>query len=370
MRGVALSILLIIGSSVALAQEIEKGEQIALIVPMTGPYGDIGLSLFRIATIALADEGVLGKEIHLCDEGTLNVLECIVNSGARVILGPVFSQTLATLPASMRKERLFLSLSTKPLPPDDGIFSLPLSIERTVELLGEFMLNFPLHAPALVYPNTPYGALCKTILLSFLHTHTAPIEYYPYTPSHIKSLQNTIKLLGHYQNIPLPPFVPPPSFIHPSIVFIAGHKQDLKHMVSFFSYYAIRSTFFGDENLYEALSSSSSSFSGENSIVLATDRERWSALQKRYQSLYDTPLPSSLGIYVYDTLTALLSLQKTTPQAQDLIAAGVLAGRYSGLFQFLEGGEVRREVKILKRTKDGWEEQESLTSDSIPFENP
>jgi len=117
--------------------------KIGLLAPFSGEYKNLGNSLLLSVQLALDEIGDKNIKIIPRDSGSNNkkklsiAVEEIINSGAKVIIGPTNFDDFEDL--YKYKETIFISLSNKKPLIDKNIISIGISLESQLAALEKFI---------------------------------------------------------------------------------------------------------------------------------------------------------------------------------------------------------------------------------------
>lgn len=150
----------------------KKKTKIALLLPITGKYQDIGQELLNAAALSLF-ENDSKKEIELVlfdskgtEFGAKKALNDIINQDIKIVVGPLFSvATQAILNIAAEKEIILLSLSNSDnLLNKPNVFVTGVAIEQEIERLVEYSIANNLNSFSVIAPNNSYGLKVADLL--------------------------------------------------------------------------------------------------------------------------------------------------------------------------------------------------------------
>lgn len=135
---VSLASLASLSPLVAAAPRRKGPQGLALLVPLSGPSGALGRSITRAATLLRAkDEGDLPVFDTAGADGAAGAAMRALKQGARLILGPVFTQEVRPVMAAVGSRALVISFSNDSELRDSGAFLLGVSpSQATSAILG------------------------------------------------------------------------------------------------------------------------------------------------------------------------------------------------------------------------------------------
>ena len=150
----------------------DRKVQVALLLPFSGKNKDLGWSLYNAATLSLFDND-LGKNIELVlidskdtPEETKKAFGEIINRKIKVVIGPVFSSSIAAIEKDAKQNGItVISLSNNQelmgkVNSDGGIFLAGMLPEPQIDKIVGYALAHGKYTFATIAPNNSYG---KTI---------------------------------------------------------------------------------------------------------------------------------------------------------------------------------------------------------------
>mgnify|MGYP001298951930 CR=1 FL=1 len=135
--------------------------KIGLLAPFSGEYKNLGNSLLLSVQLALDEIGDKNIKIIPRDSGSNNkkklsiAVEEIINSGAKVIIGPTNFDDFEDL--YKYKETIFISLSNKKPLIDKNIISIGISLESQLAALEKFIKKKKKNKTIIMYPKNEYS---------------------------------------------------------------------------------------------------------------------------------------------------------------------------------------------------------------------
>ncbi|WP_246157152.1 penicillin-binding protein activator [Sneathiella litorea] len=358
--------------------------KIAILLPLSGPTAAVGNDLLRAANIALFDLGNRQLELLPFDtKGTPRGAESAAAeslvSGAELILGPLFSSSVATVrPLAQERGVNVITFSTDTTVAGDGVYVMGLTVGQQVRRVMEFAYRQGLFNFAVLAPSSPYGdAVVKNVTettsslgLSLDRTVRYPTD----VPAGSQDLHEIARIMGDYtlrqkqleQEIQLyskkdddesKAYVKRleklDTFGEVSFdaLLIPEGGARLKELASLLSYYDI------DPEVVQFLGTGlweDPSLSAEPALVggwfSAPSPEKAAAFQKRFTDLYGYQ-PSRIASLAYDAM-ALAGVLALDPADIRFSPAAIenpsgFAG-YDGIFRFPENGIAERGLAVLE----------------------
>lgn len=163
--------------SEAISQAPEAGQvplkvvKIGLLVPLSGSSAQVGQSLLDSAILALMDKYgtvdggdvrskvvLVPKDTRGTPEGAREAAKYVLNSGAELIVGPLFSQNVdAIKPIAQQYGVNVLTFSNNTAVAGGGVYVFGFLVEQQVERIVNYALNQNMRQVGLLGPRTPYG---------------------------------------------------------------------------------------------------------------------------------------------------------------------------------------------------------------------
>jgi ABC-type branched-subunit amino acid transport system substrate-binding protein len=182
--------------------EISEPGRIALLLPLSGPEQALGRSLLDAAIMALNEIG--GDELVLLPRDTLGTPEgariaadLALQEGAQLILGPVFSASVAAaaIPARARGVNM-VAFSTDAAVAGGGVFLLAFMPQQQVERVVGYAVSQGLRRFAALAPESPYGFTVVEALQSTVKINGALVTKTLLYPETEQDLMDTVQMLA------------------------------------------------------------------------------------------------------------------------------------------------------------------------------
>ena len=160
-----LSYILIFFNTNLLSNESEKKLKVGLLAPFSGEYKYLGNSL--LLSIQLALDEIDDNKITIVprNSGSRNkeqlkkAIEEIIESGAKIIIGPVDSDYFDEI--KKFKDVIFISLSNKEPEVKENIISIGISLESQMIALENFIIKQKKRKTIIMYPENQYAKLVE-----------------------------------------------------------------------------------------------------------------------------------------------------------------------------------------------------------------
>ena len=136
-------------------------------IPLTGEYREIGKSILNATKLAINkidDDKVLiiPKDTKASPEITLKVAKELKDSGIKIVIGPLFNESLLYL--DELDEMIFLSLSNKVLKIPNNVISAGINAESQVNTIKKFQKEFNIKIYIFLIPETDYKPEIETAI--------------------------------------------------------------------------------------------------------------------------------------------------------------------------------------------------------------
>ena len=153
-----LTILFLITSNYEKAYSSDN-IKIGLMIPLTGEYKEIGKSILNATKLAInkIDNDkvlIIPKDTKASPEITLKVAKELKDSGIKIVIGPLFNESLLYL--NELDEMIFLSLSNKVLKTPNNVISAGINAESQVNTIKKFQKEFNIKRTIFLIPETDY----------------------------------------------------------------------------------------------------------------------------------------------------------------------------------------------------------------------
>ncbi len=153
-----LTILFLINSNYEKAYSSDN-IKIGLMIPLTGEYREIGKSILNATKLAInkIDNDkvlIIPKDTKASPEITLKVAKELKDSGIKIVIGPLFNESLLYL--NELDEMIFLSLSNKVLKIPNNVISAGINAESQVNTIKKFQKEFNIKRTIFLIPETDY----------------------------------------------------------------------------------------------------------------------------------------------------------------------------------------------------------------------
>tara|TARA_B100001540_G_scaffold300330_1_gene305707 strand:- start:66 stop:1214 length:1149 start_codon:yes stop_codon:yes gene_type:complete len=158
-----LSYILIFFNANLLADQTKI--KIGLLAPFSGEYKNLGESLLFSTQLALNEIGdnkivIIPRNTNSNDKAQLNkAIEEIIDSGAKVIIGPVDSNNFDEL--KKYKDTIFISLSNKQPNIKENIISIGISLDSQIDALEKLITKQKKKKTIIMYPKNQYSNLIE-----------------------------------------------------------------------------------------------------------------------------------------------------------------------------------------------------------------
>lgn len=145
--------------------------KIGLLVPLSGQSAGVGNALMDAATLALMDKYgytetdqlkvkvvLVPKDTQGTPAGAASAARDVLQSGAQLIVGPLFSQNVHAVALEARQYGVnVLTFSNNPDVAGDNVFVFGFQVDQQVKRVLNYALNRNMRQIALMAPNNAYG---------------------------------------------------------------------------------------------------------------------------------------------------------------------------------------------------------------------
>lgn len=337
--------------------------KVALLIPLSGDYTELGKSLLDAAVLAIYDKYSalaphdIAAKIELLPEDTGDSVEGAekaaqdsMQAGATLILGPVFSKQVAVVAGSARHKNIpVITFSNNMAVAGDGVYLFGFIPEQQVVRIVQYSLSHNISNIAALVPSNPYGAAIVKQLSAEIRKHNGrvhPIEYYS---EDMSSLDNNVGRLARFLQ---------EESGKGQALFIAEGGDKLKTLTETLNANGINASnvqllgtgLWDDPNLTKIPGLAGGWFA-------SSPPEKYRAFEQHFMSVYSYK-PERRASLSYDAVALVVNLALTsagTGFPKDLIIdqAGY-NGPANGIFRFHDDGSIDRGLSVLMITPNGF----------------
>ena len=155
-----LSYIFLLFNTSLVANENDGKLKVGLLAPFSGDYKNLGESLLLSTQLALDEIGndnivIIPRDSGSNNEEKLNIaIQEIINSGAKVIIGPMLSSSFKEI--KKYKNTIFISLSNKVPNISNNLISIGISLESQLEAIKKLLLKENKKKTVILYPKNEY----------------------------------------------------------------------------------------------------------------------------------------------------------------------------------------------------------------------
>lgn len=179
--------------------------RVGLLLPLSGPEQAVGQSLLDAALLAMSEIGndritLLPRDTQGTAEGAGAAAAAVLQQGAELILGPVFSAEVAAVgPIAQARNVSVVAFSTDQQVSGNGVYLLGFMPQQQVARIAAFAASRGLRRFAALAPETPYGAaVVSELRLAAAHVGGELIDVVFYTPNS-PQMMDQVRSLARYQ---------------------------------------------------------------------------------------------------------------------------------------------------------------------------
>lgn len=320
--------------------------KIALLLPLSGPQEDLGRSLQQAAELSLFENADDNLELIIQDtQGTPTGAKVAAlkatQSGARLILGPLFSSNVREVtPFSTRHKINVLSFSNNTSVAGNGVFVLGFSPVDQVRRISKFARAQGLTPLASYVPTSAYGNLIKNELAGLnARGEIILTSIYPYTP-------------GDLSHLPKPQ---DPEMVRGLMIPEGGHQ--LTRLISALLYHEVDLENYkllgtGQWDTPETLANQSL----QGAWFAASDPKERKEFEARFYNLYGK-MPPRIATLAYDAVSLAATLAKANARNPFTFASLTQRRGFAGIdgvFRLNPTGVTERCLAILEVTPLGF----------------
>ncbi|MDC6482292.1 penicillin-binding protein activator [Pelagibacteraceae bacterium] len=155
-----LSYIFLLFNTSLVANENDGKLKVGLLAPFSGEYKNLGESLLLSTQLALDEIGndniiIIPRDSGSNNEEKLNIaIQEIINSGAKVVIGPMLSSSFKEI--KKYKNTIFISLSNKVPNISNNLISIGISLESQLEAIKKLLLKENKKKTVILYPKNEY----------------------------------------------------------------------------------------------------------------------------------------------------------------------------------------------------------------------
>ena len=337
--------------------------KVGLLIPISGDYTELGKSLLDAAVLAVYDKystlsphevtarvELLPEDTGDTVEGAEKAAQDAIQSGATLILGPVFSKQVTVVAGSARHKNIpVITFSNNIAVAGDGVYLFGFIPEQQVIRIVQYSLTHNIANIAALVPSNPYGAAIVKQLSTEIRKHNGrvhPIEYYS---EDMSSLDNNVSRLARFLQ---------DEASKGQSLFIAEGGDKLKTLTDMLTSNGINATniqllgtgLWDDPELTKIQALAGGWFA-------SSPPEKYRSFEQHFMSVYAYK-PERRASLSYDAVALVVNLalaSSGTGFPKDMITdqAG-FNGPANGIFRFHEDGSIDRGLSVLMITPTGF----------------
>lgn len=358
----------------------EKKTKVALLLPFSGKYRDLGWSLFNSATISVFDndhnhaiELVLFDSKETAKESEDSFDDIVKREDIKVVIGPVFSQSLPSINKKAKRSKIaVISLSNNQesaerISSEGGVFVSGILPETQVDRVVEYALDSGRNNFLVIAPSTQYGRTMSTLLGRVVRNRDGNIissEYYDANGMNIdKIVERAIKSFSVFGDLAEAKkskkevVADDSNRAYPQVIFVPDTGRNLSRVVS-----AIKNLN-KDERDFQIIGTSqwddSAVMSDPNMFgawFAGPDNNRFRNFERSYQQNFNKT-PPRISSLAYDLIASVIELsnqvgRSRAPTVSDFVnyKSPQINGfdGIDGSFRFLPNGLVQRNLAVLQ----------------------
>ena len=155
-----LSYILLLFNTSLIAYENDGKLRVGLLAPFSGKYKSLGESLLLSTQLALDEIDndniiIIPRDSGSNDKEKLNIaIKEIINSGAKIVIGPMTSSSFDEV--KKYKNTIFISLSNKEPKISNNLINVGISLESQLEAIKQLLLKEKKKKTVILYPKNGY----------------------------------------------------------------------------------------------------------------------------------------------------------------------------------------------------------------------
>lgn len=182
----------------------QQTNEVAVIVPLTGPDGGVGTSIANAARLALLDTKEPTITIQVYDSagpgGAAAATQKAINDGSRLILGPLLAEDVrAAAPVARRAGIPVIAFSNDEGVAGDGVYIMGFTPDQSIGRVVSFARTKGANSFGALVPTGLYGQRAAQALLGAVRKsggRVASIESYDRSPAAIKAAATRLNAKG------------------------------------------------------------------------------------------------------------------------------------------------------------------------------
>lgn len=145
----------------------QSGNQVAMLLPLSGKHQVLGKSLQQAAELAIFELGNSDLKVSFFDTkstptGARDAAQKAIGNGSSLILGPIFADEVQAASTIARRERINLvAFSNNKSVAGNGVFIMGFSPEEQIHTILKYAENQDIQHLAVLSPHSDYGALLE-----------------------------------------------------------------------------------------------------------------------------------------------------------------------------------------------------------------
>lgn len=324
--------------------------KVALLLPLTGNAQKLGRAMSEMAELSLLNAN--NPQIKLLIYDTTdnimtaqNITREAINKGAKLIIGPVFSQaTMAIKDVAINNKINLISFSNDPSLENQGIFTLGFSFDAQIRKIAQYTLSKGINQFYTLLPANSYGRNVAEILRDTVISNEGNVVKTEFYTNNIDELEIAVESvvtaiknnLSSQENTP-----------NRQALFIPEGGNQLKSILKLLSKHQL------DFNQIQLLGTGQ--WDDYDTLVLDQLNGAWFAgsytkerklLEEMFNKEYGY-IPPRLSILAYDAVSlASVLVKKQSFNKETLINKNGFRG-IDGIFRFNNNGNTERNLDIL-----------------------
>ena len=178
--------------------------RIAILLPLTGPHAKLGQAMLNAAQLALfhfADRQIelLPQDTKGTERGAFDAVTLAISDGASLILGPLFSRSVAaSAPAARAAGIKIIAFSNDSSIAGDGVFTMGFLPQEQVRRVVKFAISRGFKRFAVLAPDSSYGLTIVNALRQITEENDIEVSAQVFYDPQTNNFHPVIRSLANY----------------------------------------------------------------------------------------------------------------------------------------------------------------------------
>nr|WP_279347260.1 penicillin-binding protein activator [Govania unica] len=180
--------------------------RVGMLLPLSGPYADVGRALLNAAAVSLFDTGdkrlvLVPRDTRGTAEGAQQAVNALVAEGVDVIAGPLLAAEVRAAAVALKaagSDIRLIGFSSDRSVAGGGVYLLSFMPEEEVRRVVEYAAAEGKKSFAALVPETPYGDTVGRAFRAKVAAVGGSVADYVIYPPDAKGVMNPVKRIAHY----------------------------------------------------------------------------------------------------------------------------------------------------------------------------